>query len=415
MSESASVSPSDNHAMRQTSSRRIAPVLGALGTLGPLSIDMYLPGMPQIASDLAVDAGAIQFSLMTFFAGLMVGQLFYGPLSDRMGRKRMIYVGLALFVIASLGCALATTAGQLTGWRFVQGLGGSIGMVIGLAMIRDVYTGRAAAGLVAMMMVVQGIAPIVAPLLGTAILAIAPWQAMFVLLAVCGIVCAALTALVLPETRLPELRATSHPSAALRNYVRLLGGRHFIPFAGVTALAMGGFFAYLAGSSFVFISVHGLSPTAYSLLFAVNAFGLMIGAQISPRLLGRFRPQAIMRAALAVYAAAALALVALEWFGGASLVSLSVLLFVVITAMAFVLPLGSVMALESYGAIAGTAAALMGALNFGAGTVASFAVGAAADGTARPMLVVIAACSLVACLIAFRAFPGAGHAAPAKA
>ncbi|CAM5211313.1 Bcr/CflA family efflux transporter OS=Castellaniella defragrans (strain DSM / CCUG 39792 / 65Phen)OX=1437824 GN=BN940_05781 PE=3 SV=1 [Castellaniella denitrificans] len=395
--------------MQEISHKRLAPILGILGALGPFAIDMYLPGMPQIASDLAVDAGAVQFSLMTFFAGLMIGQLFYGPLSDRIGRKRMIYAGLTLFIIASLACALATTAGQLAGWRFVQGLGGSIGMVIGLAMIRDLYTGRAATGLVALMMVVQGVAPIIAPFCGTAILAVAPWQALFVVLALYGVICAMLTAMALPETRLPELRAASHPSAALRNYLHLLVSRHFISFASAAALAMGGFFAYLAGSSFVFISVYGLSPTAYSLIFAVNAFGLMAGAQIAPRLLGRFRAQSIIRAALSVYTTAALSLVALEWFGSLTLAPFSVLLFIVMTAMAFVMPLGSVMALESCGAIAGTAAALMGALNFGAGTLASLAVGAAADGSSRPMLVAIAVCSLIACLIAFRAFPRTGH------
>lgn len=168
---------------------------------------------------------------------------------------------------------------------------------------------------------------------------------------------------------------------------------------------MAGFFAYLAGSSFVFISMHGLSPTAYSVVFAINAVGLMAGAQTAPRLMGRFRPQSIVRAALIVYAAAAVLLTALELTGGAGLLPMSILLFIVIAAMAFVLPLSSVMALESFGAISGTAAALMGALQFGAGTLASFIVGITADGTALPMTVTIALCGVAACLVAFIAFP----------
>lgn len=391
--------------MPQTSSRRLAPILGTLGALGPLSIDMYLPGMPQIAADLRVAEGAVQFSLMAFFAGLMIGQLFHGPLSDRLGRKPVIYAALTLFIAASLGCATAGTAGQLTGWRFVQGLGGSIGMVIGLATIRDLYTGHAAAKLIALVMIVQGVAPIVAPLLGTAIMAVVPWQAMFVVLALAGAASMLLVATWLPETRLPEQRAQSRPAEAVGHYLSLLASRRYIAYAAASALAMGGFFAYLSGSAFVFISVHGLSPAAYSTLFAVNALGLMAGAQIAPRLMGRFRAQTIVRAALMAYAAAALLLSALELSGGAGLVPLSVLLFVVITAMAFVLPLGGVLALEAYGAIAGTAAALMGALNFSAGTLASLVVGATADGTALPMALTIAASGLAACLVAFLVFP----------
>lgn len=165
--------------MKQISSRRIAPILGILGAMGPLSIDMYLPGMPQIAASLNVGEGAVQFSLMAFFAGLTIGQLFYGPLSDRTGRKPMIYVGLALFIVGSIGCATAGTAPLLIVWRLVQGLGGSIGMVIGFAVVRDLYTGRTAASLMALMMMIQGVAPVVAPLIGTAIMSVAPWPTIF--------------------------------------------------------------------------------------------------------------------------------------------------------------------------------------------------------------------------------------------
>lgn len=391
--------------MPQTSPRRLAPILGALGALGPLSIDMYLPGMPQIAASLHVGEGAVQFSLMAFFAGLMIGQLFYGPISDRVGRKRAIHAGLTLFVIGSIGCMTAGTAGQLTGWRLVQGLGGSIGMVIGLAVVRDLYTGRAAAGLVALVMIVQGVAPVLAPLIGTAILSVAPWPAIFASLALFGAACACLVAAALPETRAPEHRTASHPLDAARNYLHLVASRRYIPYVAATALGMAGFFAYLAGSSFVFISVYGLTPAVYSMLFAVNALGLMAGAQAAPRLMKWFSPHAIVKTALAVYAAAAVLLVALHFAGGATLLVLSALLFIVITAMAFVLPLCSMMALDSYAALSGTAAALMGALQFGAGTLASLIVGIAANGTALPMIATIALCGLAACLVAFIAFP----------
>jgi len=387
------------------SSARIAPILASLGALGPLAIDMYLPALPVIAADLHVDEGAIQLSLMAFFAGLMLGQLFYGPLSDRTGRKPTIYVGLALFVGASLGCAFASTAGQLVAWRFVQGLGGSIGMVIGRAVVRDLYTGRTAVRLVALMMMVLGLAPILAPLIGSLIISFLTWQALFVVLALFGAACGVLVGFALPETRAAELRTPVHPCTVLRHYLQLAVSRRYIPYVAAMAIAQAGFFAYLAGSSFVFISLHGLSPTVYSLIFALNAFGLMAGAQLGPALMGRFRPQAIVRTALTAYTVAALALTGLELAGGAGLVALSTLLFVVITSISFVMPLCGVMALEAHGAISGTAAALMGAFQFGAGTLASLAVGLAADGTALPMVAIIAVSGAVACLIAFNAFP----------
>ncbi len=393
--------------MNQTASRVIAPILGGLGAIAPLAIDMYLPGMPRIASDLHATEGALQFSLMTFFAGLMIGQLFYGPISDRTGRKPMIYVGLALFVIASLGCATAATATQLSAWRFAQGLGGSIGMVIGVAVVRDLYTGQTAARLLALMMIVFSIAPILAPSLGTLIMAFLPWPALFITLAVFGAACALLVAFALPETRMQELRAVSRPLDAFKNYGHLLVSRRYMPYVATMVLAQAGFFAYLGGSSFAFISVYHLSPTAYSLLFAVNAIGLTAGAQIAPRLMGHFSAQTIVRTALSVYALAALVLVAIEGLGGGGAITLAVLLFIVIAAMAFVLPLNSVLAMEAYGAIAGTAAALMGALQFAAGTVASLAVGLTANGTAQPMVVTIAVSGLAGCLLAFIAFPKA--------
>ena len=396
--------------MHQISSRRIAPILGALGGLGLLSIDMYLPAMPKIAAHLNAGEGAVQMSLMAFFAGLTIGQLFYGPVSDRVGRKVMINVGLVLFILGSIGCATSATAGQLTAWRFAQGLGGSIGMVIGFAVVRDLFTGRQAAALMALMMIVQGVAPVIAPLIGTAVIAAAPWQAVFLVLALFGLICLVCVNVGLPETRMRELRAVSNPLAALHTYGHLLVSRRFVAYVAVLALAIGGFFAYIAGSSFAFISVHGLSPAAYSGIFALNSLGLMAGAQIGPRLMGRYRPETIVRTALLVYAASAVGLAVLELSGGANLFAFSALLFVVIAAMAFTLPLCSTMALEAYGAISGTASALMGALQFGSGTIASLAVGLLADGTTIPMVTIIAICGVTACVIAFAAFPEKGVA-----
>lgn len=394
--------------MVKNHSRFIAPVLGALGAIGPLATDLYLPVLPAIAADLGAGEGALQLSLMTFFAGIMIGQLLFGPLSDRLGRKPIIYAGMLVFGCSSLGCALSDTAGQLVAWRLLQGMGGSIGMVVGLAMVRDLYTGRAASSLLGLMMAVQGIAPIIAPALGTAITAFVPWQTLFFILTGFALFCMVLTALILPETRSAELRTNSRLSAVLHNYLGLFANRHYLSFNLVCALVMGGFFAYLAGSSFVFIAVHGISPAAYSAIFATNALGLMAGAQLSSRLARRWRPVSIIRFTLALYFAAGLLLTVLEWLGLAHVVVLSVLLFVVVTMMAFVRTLGSVLAMETVGAIAGTAAALLGALGFGAGALAAFLVGAFANGSGLPMAATIAVCGLLGCLVAAFMFPGAG-------
>ncbi|WP_114836007.1 multidrug effflux MFS transporter (plasmid) [Agrobacterium tumefaciens] len=391
--------------MNETSTRRLVPILGLLGAIGPLSIDMYLPGMPQIAYSLNIGEGAVQFSLMTFFAGLMIGQLFFGPLSDALGRKSMICAGLSVFIVASVGCGLADTAMQFCLWRFLQGLGGSVGFVIGLAIVRDLFSGRAAAGLISLVMIVQGVAPVVAPMLGTAIIAVAPWPMIFLALAVFGTVCLFLVCLKLPETRAADFRGGRRPMKAVRTYGTLLVDRQFLPYACVLSFAMAGFFAYLAGSSFVFISIHELSPTMFSVLFGINAVGLMVGAQIAPRLMTMYAPQRIIQVALAFYTSAAIAVTAIDFVSGADVILTAASLFIVIASMAFVMPLASALTLESFGAISGTASALLGAMNFAAGTVATLFVAVFADGTARPMMTTITVCGIAASAAAMYAFP----------
>lgn len=391
--------------MTQTRRKYIAPILGTIGALGPLAIDMYLPAMPQIAAELHVGAGEIQFSLMSFFSGLMTGQLFYGPVSDRTGRKPMIYTGLIIFIIASMGCALAGSAAQLVAWRFAQGIGGSIGMVIGLAIVRDLFKGREAAKLVALIMIVTGVAPIVAPLLGTTILAAADWPALFIALAVYGVLCLALAATLLPETRSEAFRLASNPMTAIHQYVRLLCSRNYISYAAVQALIQAGFFAYLAGSSFIFISLYGMSPTSFSLIFAVNAIGMVGGSQLSPRMLHWFSSGTIIRTALIINIIIAATLLWLEKEGQLTLPIMSAGLFLLIFAMAVVMPVNGMMALDAYEEMSGTAAALMGAMQFGAGSLASFIVGVMADGTAKPMLLSITIFGFIACLIALFSFP----------
>lgn len=317
----------------------------------------------------------------------------------------MIIAGMLLFIAASLGCAFVQSGEQLLVLRFIQGLGASIGRAIGMAVVRDLYTGPTAAKLVGMMMLVLGLAPILGPLLGSAILMFASWRWIFVLLAVFGAGCIVMVLALMPETRLPEQRTSSHPIAALRNYGTLLFSRQYMPYVATMALAQAGIYAYLTGSSFVFINIHGVSPTLYSVIFASNAVGLMIGAQSGPRLLGRFSAETIIRTALATYMLAAVTLLSLELAGEMNVVLLSALLFIIIMSIGFILPLCGVMALEAHGKISGTASALMGAFQFGFGTITALAIGLTANGTAIPMAVTIALAAIAAGVTAHWAFP----------
>ncbi len=386
----------------QNKNTALAIALGAVCALGPFATDMYVAAMPRMAQDLATTDVSIQLSMMTYFAGFTLGQLFYGPVSDKTGRKPMIYLALVIFVLASLGCVLSTGATELLVFRFLQGIGGSIGMVIATASIRDVHTGQAAARLMSMVVLVLGVAPVLAPLLGSLVLEVGDWRLIFALLGALGVVVAVLTVTMLPETRMVELRAKSRPRDALHWYGRLLFTRSFIPYAGALALAQGGFFAYIAGSSFVLINVYGLSPLAYSVIFSLNAIG--IGAQLAPRLAERIGVRGVVTLSATIYAAAGLILLGLQLAGIASLVPVCILLFIMVMGVGGIMPTCNILAMESHGAISGTAAALMGALGFGAGAFGSFAIGILDDGTALPLIAVMAACAVATAAIAIFTF-----------
>ena len=256
-----------------------------------------------------------------------------------------------------------------------------------------------------LVLMVLGVSPVLAPLAGSALLALAGWQAIFIALGLVGLGLIAFVATALPETRAPESRRDSHPSQAFSRYLSLLGSRQFMPFVLVSAVAQAGFFAYISGSAFVFITVHGLSPTAYSVLFALNAVGLIAANQMSAPAVLRFGAYAVARAATLVLMIAGLALVGTELLGLANVWSHGVLLFFVVAQAGMVMPVLSLRAMASFGAIAGTAAAMMGAIQFLGAAAASGAVGSLADGTALPLVCVIAGCGVLAAVIAFVAFP----------
>lgn len=380
-------------------------VLAALSATGPLGIDMYLPSIPDMATAFGTDEGAIQLSLMTFFAGLMLGQLAYGPLSDKFGRKPMIYLGLGIFALGSVGCALAGSVTQLYWLRLLQGLGGSIGMVIAFAIIKDAFHGPAMGKMMALVLAVLGLCPVLAPMMGNALQAVFSWQAIFWALAIWGVLVASAAAVLLPETREPAARAQFELKRTLHTYTRILLDRRFVPFALALCIAQAGFFAYIAGSSTVFIREYALSPTQFSLLFAVNALGLVVAAIVTPRMHAHFGVLKTYRITNSAYFLVLALLLAAMAAGFTSLLLLCTGLFLAVALLGLLMPTGSQLALMQQGQHAGTASALMGSMQFGAGAVISGVAGALAYLGGLGLVAIMAVCASVSMLLCWTVFP----------
>ena len=380
---------------------RFAVVLGLLSAIGPFAIDMYLPALPSIGADFGVGTSAVQASLMAFFVALGLGQLVYGPISDMFGRKPPLYFGLGLFIVASIGCALAPSIGWLIAFRFVQGLGACAGTVVPRAVVRDLHTGPEAAKLMSMLMLVFSVSPILAPLAGSGVIALGTWRAVFWFVGIAAVLGLVLLALALPETRPAEERRESSIGSALSAYALLLRDRRFLGLVFLGAFGISSFFAYLGNSSFVLIGHYGLTPTEYSLAFSVNAVSFFGVAQLNGVLAKRFGLQRLMRFAVIGYALPMVILFFLFLAGVDSLAVMMVLLFIAFGFLGLVVPSSAVLALDDHGAIAGTASALMGTLQFGAGIVVMGTVGLFLDGTAVPMLAGIAIASVIALILTY--------------
>jgi DHA1 family bicyclomycin/chloramphenicol resistance-like MFS transporter len=381
-------------------------VLGTLTAFGPLSIDMYLPGLPAIARDLGADPALIQLTLSLFFIGLAVGQALYGPLSDRFGRRRPLLVGCALYAAASAACALAPTAQALVAARLLQALGGSAGMVLARSVVRDRFDAQESARVFSLLMLVMGLAPITAPLIGGQLLAFVGWRAIFWVLCGFGLLCLLMVALALPESLPAERRSGAGVGAALRTYGRLLRDRQLLGFALAGGLTSAAMFAYIAGSPFVVIELYGVSPQQYGWIFGANALGLILASQLNRRLLARRSGEAIVRATLLASAGAALLLVLAAATGLGGLPALLAPLFVCIAAGGLVGPNTTAAALAPHAGAAGSASALLGALSFLIGTGTTVLVATLQNGTALPMAGVMAACILAALLVYTRLAAG---------
>ncbi|MFI2435711.1 multidrug effflux MFS transporter [Streptomyces sp. NPDC018693] len=380
-------------------------VLGGLTATPPLAMDMYLPALPEVTRALHAPAATVQLTLTACLAGMALGQLVVGPMSDRWGRRRPLLAGLAVYVLATALCVLAPTVELLVAFRLAQGLAGAAGIVIARAVVRDLYDGVAMARFFSTLMLVSGVAPIVAPLIGGQVLRVTDWRGVFAVLTVVGMLLAGLVWARLPETLGPDGRHSGGVGEALRSMRRLLADAPFTGYMLSGGFAFAALFAYISASPFVIQEIYGASPQTFSLLFGLNSIGLVAAGQINGKVLvGRVSLDKVLTCGLAVVvvAATALLLMAAGAFGEAGLAPVAAALFVLMSAMGLVLPNAQTLALLRTRHSAGSASALLGTSSYLIGAIASPLVGVAGERTAVPMAVVQLVASLVAvgCFVA---------------
>lgn len=380
----------------KSSFARNAIVLGLLSASGPFAIDMYLPALPAIAADLHASTAATQGSLMAFFLAVALCQIVYGPVSDSFGRKAPLYFGLALYSIGAIGCSLAPTIEWLIFARFIQGIGACAGMTIPRAVVRDLHTGHEAARLMSLIMLVFSVSPILAPLFGSFVTQFGGWREIFWAVSVIGILGLVLTFFALRETRPVAEHIPFNVGTITQSYLELFRDRHYLGLVFIGGFGLASFFAFLAGSSFVYIDHFGFTPTQYSLAFSVNAIAFIGMAQLTGYFGKRFGLHRTVSAALTFYLVSTSALLVVTLAGVDNPFVLIVMLFISFAAMGLVIPSTAVLSLENYGRTAGTAAALMGTLQLVTGAVVVGVVGVFSNGTVPPMVTAIVFCAAVA-------------------
>lgn len=354
---------------------RLALLLGGFVAIGPLTIDMYLPALPTIERELETTSAAVQLTLTGTLIGLALGQLVLGPVSDAVGRKRPLLAGTALHVVASLLVLVAPNLTVLGVLRVLQGVGTAAGAVIAIAIVRDLFDGRAAATMLSRLFLVLGAAPVLAPTLGGELLRFTSWRGIFAVLAVYGVLMILAGARALPETLPPERRQSSGVRGTLRSYRELFRDRAYVGLVLVAGLTMAGLFSYVSGSAFVYQDQFGLDEQQFGLLFGAGAFWLIAATQLNPVLLRVFTPQQLLVAGTVAGAVAGGTLVVLAGTGTGGLPAVAGSLWGVLAACGLALPNAPALALSRHGETAGTAAALLGAIQFGVGAVVSPVVG----------------------------------------
>jgi DHA1 family bicyclomycin/chloramphenicol resistance-like MFS transporter len=394
---------------------RLVVLLGALSAFGPLSMDMYLPGLPSMARDLSSPAWAAQLTITTSMLGLAGGQLVAGPISDSRGRRRPLLIGLAAYMATSLLCAMAPNIWLLLAFRLIQGAAGAAGIVIARAIVRDLHTGVAAARFFALLMLVGGLAPILAPLVGGELLHVTDWRGIFVVLAGIGALLLLAAWAMLAETLPAGQRHRGGLAATLHVFGGLVRDRPFLGYTLSGGLTFAAMATYISGSPFVLQDIHGVSPQLFSVLFAFNAVGIMLASQVSRSLVGRYGPRAMLTAGVSIGVVGGLG-VLVSVVADLGLAGLLPSLFVMVSSVGMVLPNSAALALADHPRTAGSASALLGLTQFAAGALAAPLAGVAGSHSALPMAIVMATLPLagLACLLVL-ARPPVAHPAPLDA
>jgi MFS transporter, DHA1 family, multidrug resistance protein len=369
-------------------------VLGSLTALGPLTIDMYLPAFPAISENLGATEAAVQLTLTGSLIGVALGQITVGPLSDAFGRRRPLVIAVAVHVAASVMCAVAPNVTALGALRVVQGMAAAAGAVIAMAVVRDLFAGVSGIKMLSRLMLVTGVAPILAPTLGAQLLRFTGWRGVFWALALIGAVLIVVVAVGLRETLPPERRRRGGIPQTLRTYGQLVRERTFLGLMLTGGLMMGGLFAYISGSSYIMQDVYGLTEQDYGLMFGINSAGLVLATQINARVAVRYGPQRVLAVAVAVSGTAGIALVITSVTEAFGLAGIVVPLFVMLSMVGFTLPNVPVLALANHGRMAGTAAGLIGASNFAFGAVIAPLVGVLGTSSVVPMAVIMMTATL---------------------
>ena len=372
-------------------------ILGMLTAIGPFSIDMYLPAFPDIARGLHTDIARVMLSLSSFFIGISAGQLLYGPLLERFGRKNPLYFGLSIYLMASVGCALAGSVNALIAFRLLQALGGCAGMVTARAIVRDLFEVKENAKIFSTLMLVVAVSPIIAPTLGGYVTAILGWRYVFAMLIIVALVVLIGIYFLLPESKKADPNFSLKPGPILKNFAGVIKQPQFYTYALTGAVGYAGLSAYISGSPHVFMEIFRVSERQYGWIFALLAMGLITASQINNLLLRNYTSVQIIRMALIGQSIVGLSLVTISILGWSDLFITIFMIFLFLSCQGFIFPNASALSLAEFGHNAGSASALMGAIQMSIGAAASAIVSVLQNPTPIPMAAVMA-CSPVLAL-----------------
>jgi DHA1 family bicyclomycin/chloramphenicol resistance-like MFS transporter len=371
-------------------------ILGLLTAIGPFSIDMYLPAFPAIASGLNTSVAQVMLSLSSFFIGISAGQMVYGPMLERFGRKKPLYVGLIIYLFASAGCAFTESVNALIAFRFLQALGSCAGLVTSRAMVRDLFEVKETAKVFSALMLVVAVSPIIAPTVGGYVTSALGWRYVFAVLMVVDLAVLAAVFFLLPESKKADPSHSLRPSAVTRNFVGILTHPQFYIYALTGAVASSGLYAYISGSPQVFIELFRVNEKQYGWIFAIIAIGIISASQINTFALRKYQSERIIQTALIFQIVVGVTLAGMAFFNRSELYSTIALIFLYVGCQGFIFPNASALTMAAFGHNAGNASALMGAIQMGIGATASAAVSFLQNNTALPMAGVMAFCSVSA-------------------